>query len=130
MKPNTKTLGNAGEEAAAKYLKKNHYKILERNYFYGKHEIDIIAENHDFLIFVEVKTRTYCLNNYFRFGRPCMAIDYRKKNGIFDAARGYCLTSPIKKKIRMDVIEVYFNDQTPSRVLSIHHMPDAFRIKA
>ena len=57
MKTVKRALGDLGEEAAAKYLRKNKIKVLERNYVYGPHEIDIVAENKEFLIFVEVKTR-------------------------------------------------------------------------
>ncbi len=42
-------IGNIGEDAVVKYLKKNHYKILERNYVMGDHEIDIIAENDEYI---------------------------------------------------------------------------------
>ena len=38
--------GNIGEDAACKYLRKNKYKILKRNYVSNGHEIDIIAENN------------------------------------------------------------------------------------
>jgi putative endonuclease len=52
-----KNLGNFGENIAAGYLKNNGYKVLFRNYFQGKDEIDIIArENDRTLVFIEVKT--------------------------------------------------------------------------
>ena len=51
-------IGTIGEDAAAKHLKKNKYRILRKNYVALDYEIDIIAENKDFLVFVEVKTRT------------------------------------------------------------------------
>ncbi|OGI17433.1 MAG: hypothetical protein A3J63_03805 [Candidatus Moranbacteria bacterium RIFCSPHIGHO2_02_FULL_40_12b] len=60
-KKEEKSLGQIGEDAAAKYLKKKGYKILERNYFnpLGRRlgEIDIVAEKEKEIIFVEVKTR-------------------------------------------------------------------------
>ncbi|MBR5250702.1 MAG: YraN family protein, partial [Clostridia bacterium] len=48
-------IGADGENQATLYLKKEHYKILERNYktYYG--EVDIIAKKGDLLVFVEVK---------------------------------------------------------------------------
>lgn len=56
------SVGKHGEDLATVYLKKQHYKILTRNYRnkYGTQvgEIDIIAKKKDLLIFVEVKTRT------------------------------------------------------------------------
>ena len=51
-------LGNKGEDIAADHLKKSGFKILFRNWKWGKHEIDIIAEKDDMVVFVEVKTRT------------------------------------------------------------------------
>lgn len=56
-----KTLGQIGEDIAAKYLKKKGYKIIERNFKnkIGRQvgEIDIVAEKNKELVFVEVKTR-------------------------------------------------------------------------
>lgn len=122
-------LGDEGEEAAAKYLRKNGYRIRERNFVTGKHEIDIIAENMDCIVFVEVKSRTYSHENEERFGRPCMAVNYTKQCNIISAARSYLSKIKIQKHIRLDVIEVYFDNHTPPRLLSVHHMPDAFRIR-
>ncbi len=59
-----KKLGDFGENLAIKYLLKNGYKVLERNYFFkiknGPRlgEIDIIAERDDKIFFFEVKTRS------------------------------------------------------------------------
>lgn len=129
MKTKKRAFGDLGEEAAAKYLSKSKLKILERNFVCGSHEIDIVAESKEFLIFVEVKTRTFCKENVTRFGRACEAVDARKRRRIFAAARAYCAAYPKKKKIRMDIVEVYFDDADPPNLLSIHHMPDAFRIE-
>lgn len=52
-----KTTGDYGEELACKFLKDNKYKILERNYRISGGEIDIVAKDKDYLVFVEVKTR-------------------------------------------------------------------------
>ncbi len=51
-------LGQKGEDLAVKHLEKAGYKILSRNWKSGKLEIDIIAENKDFIVFAEVKTRS------------------------------------------------------------------------
>ena len=52
-----KELGREGEELAARYLEKQGYRVLERNYRSRWGEIDLIAEKGGELFFVEVKTR-------------------------------------------------------------------------
>ena len=122
-----RALGDRGEKAAARYLKRNRYKIVEKNYVSGKNEIDLIVENKDFLIFVEVKSRTYIEDNQTKFGRACLAVDPHKRRCILSAARIYCAEHHTKKRIRFDIVEVYFSKENQKRILSIHHMPDAFR---
>ena len=75
-------VGMYGEKKAAVFLKRNRYKILERNFSAHGKEIDIIAENKDFLIFCEVKTR---ITNDFlikKYGRPADAVNYYKQRNI------------------------------------------------
>ncbi len=74
-------LGQAGEEEAVKYLEERGYKILMRNWKAGKHEIDIIAETNEFIVFVEVKTRSedYLVN-------PSEAVTREKQRSIIFAA--------------------------------------------
>ena len=52
-----RSLGQRGEDAAARYLRRAGYKILDRNVFLGRYEIDIIAREGDTIAFVEVRTR-------------------------------------------------------------------------
>ena len=52
------TLGAKGEEAAARYLKKHGYKIVDRNWRGRRGELDIVCSHKGGLVFVEVKTRT------------------------------------------------------------------------
>lgn len=51
-------IGRIGEEYTARYLKKQRFKIKETNMRNSLSEIDIIAENKTYILFVEVKTRT------------------------------------------------------------------------
>ncbi len=126
MKTKLRMRGDMGEDAAAAYLKKNHYRIRERNYVSGKNEIDIVAENREFLVFVEVKTRTYNEKNIDRFGRPCIAVDTHKRRCLIAAASAYFSAARTKKRIRFDVIEVYLSVEG-EKVQDLHHIPDAFR---
>lgn len=51
------TLGERGENVAAKFLTTNGYKILQRNFMTKVGEVDIVARQGKVLVFVEVKTR-------------------------------------------------------------------------
>lgn len=55
---NTRQVGNKGEDLACKFLRKQGYQILERNYLIRGGEIDIIARDKGILVFVEVKMRS------------------------------------------------------------------------
>lgn len=70
-----KLLGIKGERLTIKYLKKQGYKILEKNYSVSFGEVDIIAKKDNVILFVEVKTRTST-----RFGTPSQAVGYNKQH--------------------------------------------------
>lgn len=53
-----RTTGQQAEDAAAKFLRRKGYRILDRNVRAGRNEIDIIAKDGDTLVFVEVRSRT------------------------------------------------------------------------
>ena len=55
-------IGHLGEDATCEYLKKNGYKIVERNWRLGNIEIDVIAEDRRNIVFVEVKTTPHRRN--------------------------------------------------------------------
>ena len=75
---NKRGFGNVGEQIAAEYLVKNGFKILDRNFRYGRFgEIDIIAVENEYICFIEVKTRTSSL-----FGTPIEAVGYEKRKKI------------------------------------------------
>ena len=99
------SLGNKGEEIATKYLEKNNYKIIEKNFSCKQGEIDIIA--HDFntneLVFVEVKCRTN-----LNYGSPANAVDFYKQKHIIKVAEYYVFKNNFYNiGIRFDVIEIY-----------------------
>ncbi len=110
-------LGQKGEELATDYLIKTGYKILFRNWLWGKHEIDIIAENEDLIIFVEVKTR----NDDFQM-HPVTAVTRDKQRSIIRAADGYIQKYNINKEGRFDVITLIKKDDT----FDIDHIEAAF----
>ena len=53
-----KQIGNSGEQYCVDFLKQNGYEILEKNYHSPYGEIDIIAKQGKYLVFLEIKTRT------------------------------------------------------------------------
>lgn len=121
------SLGRFGERAAARYLKKNGYKILERNYVAASHEVDIIAKSREYLIFVEVKTRTVGKEDP-REPRPSSAVTPEKQRSIIAAAKCYGkFISGIKR--RLDIIEVYAEECGKKRtVREIKHLEGAFNV--
>ena len=117
--------GNIGERAAASYLKKKGYKILKKNYAPLDSEIDIIAENREFTIFVEVKTRTEGSESSVE-PRPASAVTPKKQRGIISAAKYFLGTHRSGLKVRLDIIEVYLDKR--KKVQKILHLEGAFNL--
>lgn len=110
-------LGRNGEDIATEYLEKNGYKILERNWRFGRIEVDIIACNDDYLVFVEVKTRASD-----RWGNPEFSVTNDKIKRIVEAAESYINKFPIELPVRFDVISVIINGDK----IELEHFDDAF----
>ena len=123
-------IGRLGEELAADLLLKDGYTITAKNVHMGKNEIDIIAEDKDFIVFVEVKTRTCLYPESGDFGIPSRAVDGEKRRNTVKAARDYLYTHHTDKQPRIDVIEVYLLEQgepmlTP-KPIKLNHIRNAF----
>ena len=98
-----KMIGEKGEKIAEDYLKHTGHKIICKNFYTKRGEIDIIARKSNCLIFIEVKTRT----NY-KYGTPAMAINYYKKKNLKNAIKIFLyLNNIVNYCIRFDVIEVF-----------------------
>ena len=110
-------LGKKGEDLAAEYLINAGFRIAFRNWKWGKHEIDIIAEKDDLIIFVEVKTRTDDVQMH-----PITAVTRDKQKSIVRAADGYIQTRYIDKESRFDVITIIKNGES----FTIDHIDGAF----
>ena len=91
--------GNFGEGEAAKLLKKKRYKILAKNHVEGDGEIDIIAADSEFTVFVEVKTRKYGVDNPIE-PRAASSVTPEKQRRIIKAAKTYLAYNPTDKKVR------------------------------
>lgn len=113
-----KNIGKVGEEEVCKYLIKNNYKILNRNFMSNSGEIDIIAKDKNEYVFIEVKSR---MSN--KCGRPAEAVDINKKRHIISATKYYIYINSLENRnIRFDVIEVYVN----KNIKLINHIKNAF----
>ena len=51
-------LGIKGEDIAVKYLEEKGYNILERNFICRQGEIDVIALDKNYIVFIQIKSRT------------------------------------------------------------------------
>ena len=100
-----KELGIKGEEIAAGYLKKEGYKILARNWFSDRKEIDIIAQQDDEIVIVEVKTRE---GDYFE--EPWEAVSTQKIRNLVEVADAWLNERQIDLETRFDVISIVFSD--------------------
>ena len=119
-------LGNFGERAARRYLKRNGYRILKKNFVTDAGEIDIIARKGDITAIVEVKTRTLGTGSITE-PRPSASVTKEKQRKLISAAKIYRTQFSFEGKIRFDVIEVYTESTlSGSRVSEIKHLPGAF----
>ena len=101
IKQTTVALGKQGEDAAVKFLKKNGYKIIERNFRTRYAEIDVVAKEGKTLVFIEVKTRSGT-----GFGTPAEAVGYAKQQKIIMAATEYLAKLRKEPLVRFDVASV------------------------
>lgn len=111
-------LGMEGEDMAVAHLVKNGYSILERNWRFGKEEIDIIARIGQELVVVEVKTR----NSDF-FGEPHEFVSKSKQNHMIRAAHAYVEKRDLDLEVRFDIIGIIINKAGQK----LDHMEGAFQ---
>ena len=114
--------GAWGEAVAAEYLRKKRYSIVATNYRTKLGEIDLIAANKKYLVFVEVKLRK---NADFAMAREF--VDGRKRQRIRSTAMLYLAHNPTQLQPRFDVIEIYAPEGTQTRRPVINHLEDAFQ---
>jgi putative endonuclease len=105
--------GARGEKLACRFLRRNGYKILYRN-FKGRSggEIDVVCRDQDTLVFVEVKTRSR-----EDFGRPIAAVDRQKQKRISRGGLNWLrmLDNP-DILFRFDVVEVIIAEDATLRL--------------
>lgn len=112
-------LGRMGEDAAARFLERRGYDIVERNWKCAAGEADIIARDGDAVVFVEVKTRSN-----IEKGMPSEAVDAAKRDRYERIAalflRDYDV---VDVPVRFDIMSILTLDS--ERALIRHHL-DAF----
>lgn len=109
--------GNEGENLAAAFLEKMGYQIVQRNYRYKHAEIDLIVTKDNWLIFVEVKTRSS-----LTFGYPEEFVDEKKINKILEGADQYVFETNWNGNVRYDIVSIKLGSGAPG----IDHFEDAF----
>lgn len=111
-----KELGSRGEEAAARFLVRRGYDIIERNWKCYAGEADIIARDEDTLIFVEVKTRKDCQKGF-----PAEAVSNEKRAKYEKIALSFLADyDAIDLTVRFDVISIVVVAE--DRALIRHHI--------
>lgn len=113
-------LGKFGEEKAAELLQSEGYIVQNRNWRFGRGELDIVAENEKFLVVVEVKTRRKGFSV-----PPTDKINYAKVRNIVYATNSYIKQYHVCKEVRFDVVVVVVDSKNGS-VCQTEWIKDAF----
>lgn len=112
---NKREVGAQKEQLACTFLQGNGYEIIEQNYRCKVGEIDIVAKDGKYLVFLEVKYR-----KNINMGTPFDAIDYKKQKTIRTVAKFYMYENHIgeNEPVRFDAVGILGN--------SIEIIKDAF----
>lgn len=113
----TKETGNTGENLAKEFLLKKGFSIRDCNWHFSHLEIDIIAENKDYIIFCEVKTRS---SN--KVGEPEEFVSRQQQQNVIRAANFYMNMKNCKKEVRFDIISILMTTEKTD----IKHIEGAF----
>ena len=117
----SRLLGRWGEERVADYLRTRGWDLLAAGWRCRFGEIDLIAEDRDYIAFVEVKLR--------KDGRVAQArefVDRRKQEKLRTTAQLYLAEHPTQLQPRFDVVEIYAPQGLATRAPEIYVIPDAF----
>jgi len=110
--------GGSYEDLACAYLKAKGYKILDRNVYFVRKELDVVASHGGTIVFVEVKGR-----RSVRYGLPAEAMGRAKRRNVIQAARAYIKSKNLEEKpCRFDFIAVTFESGLPR----FKHIENAF----
>lgn len=93
--------GCKGENLAAEFLERKGFQIIARNFRHKHAEIDLIAKRENWIVFVEVKTRSSSA-----FGEPEEFVTGLKTRKIFEAAEAYIFSNDWHGHVRFDIVSV------------------------
>ena len=113
-------LGKWGEAEAVRFLEAKGYAILERDWRFGKRDLDIVALTEDActLVVVEVKTR-----GTDDMKAPEEAVDVKKMRNLAVAANAYVKEHVVAQEVRFDIISIV---GTADKMERIDHLVYAF----
>lgn len=111
-------LGKQGEQIAAEFLREKGFTIIARNWRYKHKEVDIFAYEGDYLVVIEVKTRTSS-----GWEHPRESITPSKIRFLVHATEEFVQKYLIDKKIRFDVVSVM---PTENGKWDVEHIESAF----
>ena len=115
-----KLLGDRGERAAVKYLKRQGFRIVARQFRNNYGEVDIIGVEDQTTVFVEVKTRSSTND-----GQPFEAVDLRKQEKITRIALFWLKQhGRLEQPSRFDVVSILWPDRNGKP--EIQHFRNAF----
>lgn len=114
-------LGRWGESLVADYLRRNGYEVIAEGWRCRFGEIDLIARNRSFLIFVEVKLRKNA-----SFAQAREFVDQRKQQKLVTTAQLYLARHPTELQPRFDVAEVYAPQGSNTEHPEIIYLENAF----
>jgi putative endonuclease len=104
---NRQEVGKLGEKAAQRFLKKRGYRVRETGFRCRHGEIDIIARQKEYLVFVEVRTKSN-----LDFGTPEESITQAKKERLIASALTYTTThQDLPPLWRIDVVAIELDDK-------------------
>lgn len=117
----TKLAGSWGEAHAATFLRKKKYQLISMGYRCRQGEIDIIARDSRYIIFIEVKTRKDKIH-----GEAREFVTKPKQRRIRSTAELWLTQNETELQPRFDVIEVYAPQGVKTEHPEIIHLEDAF----
>ena len=120
MSKSHRHIGDEAEDLACEFLQQKGWEILDRNYYSGHSEIDIIAKDGQVTVFLEVKMRSSA-----KFGQPFEYVTEAKVEHVFKAAEAWAIEHGLQSSpMRFDVIGIL---KQKNQAPEINHIEDAYR---